>query len=98
VSRKAFDFKHCPKCGRKVRLQVNLCLDIPADFAHRMSKGRMRSREARPMGVDWPNSVYYCANGACKGFMFRLGKKPCGCGGRFVAGSFVHSDRCDREA
>lgn len=93
-----FDFKHCPKCKKPIRLQVNWTIDIPAEFAHQMSKGRVRSKKVWGMGIDWPNAIYYCENEKCRGFMFRLGKKPCGCGGRFINGAFVHAERCDRDA
>lgn len=59
----------CPKCGGKVRQQVNVFVDAPGDCRD-LSKHGMRPKEVRILGVDWPRASYYCANGC--GYYLRL--------------------------
>lgn len=62
----------CPRCKKsRVRVKVNLFLDIPTRLAHRLSKRNLRDRAVRVEGAGWPTMVWYCE---C-GWMLREGRE-----------------------
>lgn len=49
------------KCKHAWRIKVELFLDIPEELFHRLAKKRLRSREVRVEGANWPKSYAYCS-------------------------------------
>lgn len=43
------------------RIKVSLFLDIPARLTHQLAKKRLRSKDVKVDGADWPRARSYCA-------------------------------------
>lgn len=55
----------CPKCGRQLRVKVEMFLDIPFSCWGQLSKEALRSKDVRSDGVNWPQASFYCTQGHC---------------------------------
>jgi hypothetical protein len=64
----------CTKCdSANVRIQVDLCLNIPARLLHRLSKQNLRSKDVRIEGANWPKMTMLCED--CGWFCWGQEKK-----------------------
>ena len=56
----------CPHCKKgRIRVKVELFLDIPLGMWHRLSKKNLRSREVKLEGANWPKELLYCTQPGC---------------------------------
>lgn len=54
---------NCPKCGKLLRMQVSLFLDMPSDLQGQLSKKALRTKAVQILGAGWPSAYYYCSCG-----------------------------------
>lgn len=49
------------RCSHEWRVKVELFLDIPERLAHRLAKTRLRDKDVRVEGANWPKAYTYCS-------------------------------------
>ncbi len=50
----------CEKCGGDTRVMVQIVVSAPSDMMHNFTKGNMRSKEFKIMGVLWETGDFIC--------------------------------------
>jgi RNase P subunit RPR2 len=51
----------CLKCGSPTRIKVNLFLDIPWRYFHRITKQAIRNKDVKIDGAGWQYIRSYCS-------------------------------------
>lgn len=56
----------CQKCGSPCRIQVQIVLSMPGEFAYGFHKTDLRRKDVEIWGVLWETADHICTNPNCR--------------------------------